>query len=74
MQDPQTRGIADRNVPEWADAAYELAALLDVDDLLVFIPGTIAVVCAVLLTGDRALDRVIRIAARSDGSSGTDDG
>ncbi|MFI7431773.1 hypothetical protein ACIBPB_32855 [Micromonospora sp. NPDC049836] len=53
----------------WSPVAWE-----KIDDLLVFIPGTIAVVCAVLLTGDRALDRVIRIAARSDGSSGTDDG
>ncbi|MEQ4300129.1 hypothetical protein ABNF97_01840 [Plantactinospora sp. B6F1] len=54
----------------WSPAAWER-----IDNLLVFIPGTIAVLCAVLLTGSKALNRVIRIArVRSIDGTGHDAG
>lgn len=40
----------------WSPAAWER-----IDDLLVFIPGSIAVLCAVVLTVEKTLARVITI-------------
>jgi len=42
----------------WSPAAWE-----QIDDLLVFIPGTVAVLCAVVLTGEKAIGRVLGISA-----------
>ncbi|MGC5332230.1 hypothetical protein [Micromonospora sp. DT62] len=47
-------------------AMWSPAAWARIDNLLVFIPGTISMLCAVLLTGGKALDRVVRIAKDSD--------
>lgn len=40
----------------WSPAAWEA-----IDNLLVFIPGTIAIVCAVILTVDKILARLDRL-------------
>lgn len=55
-------------------ALWSPAAWARIDNLLVFVPGTISVVCAVILAGGKSLERVIRIATiRSDLSTGDDD-
>ena len=46
----------------WSPAAWE-----QIDDLLVFIPGSIAVLCAVILTGEKTIGRVIALRSRDDG-------
>lgn len=40
----------------WSPAAWE-----HIDDLLVFIPGSIAVLCAVVLTGEKTVGRVLAL-------------
>ncbi len=40
----------------WSPAAWE-----QIDDLLVFIPGSIAMLCAVVLAGEKTIGRVIAI-------------
>lgn len=40
----------------WSPAAWE-----HIDDLLVFIPGSIAMICAVILTAEKAVGRVLTI-------------
>lgn len=46
----------------WSPAAWER-----IDELIVFVPGTIAVLCAVILTGEKALNRVITVATKESG-------
>ncbi|WP_300265764.1 hypothetical protein [Microbacterium sp.] len=43
-------------VAVWSPAAWEA-----IDDMLVFIPGTIAIICAVVLTIDKILARLERL-------------
>lgn len=43
-------------VAVWSPAAWEV-----IDDLLVFIPGSIAVVCAVILTVDKTTERFLQL-------------
>lgn len=52
----------------WSPVAWER-----IDNLLVFIPGTLAVLCAVIITAEKAIGRVITIvrAAAAPGT-GTD--
>ncbi|MGO2746479.1 hypothetical protein [Microbacterium sp.] len=40
----------------WSPAAWEA-----IDDLLVFVPGSIAIVCAVILTVDKVMSRLERL-------------
>src|SRR5690606_17435050 len=44
-------------------ALWSPAAWARIDDLLVFIPGTISMLGAVILSGEKALNRLITIAA-----------
>ncbi|SDH26942.1 hypothetical protein [Microbacterium pygmaeum] len=48
----------------WSPAAWE-----QIDDLLVFIPGSIAVLCAVVLTGEKTVGRVLAVRGHGDGST-----
>ena len=50
----------------WSPAAWE-----QIDDLLVFIPGSIAVLCAVILTGEKTLGRVMALRGRDGGVEGS---
>lgn len=43
-------------------ALWSPVAWARIDDLLVFVPGTVAMFCAVVLTGEKAVSRVLRIA------------
>lgn len=43
-------------------AVWSPAAWARINDLLVFIPGTLAVLCAVIITGEKTIGRVIIIA------------
>ncbi len=47
----------------WSPAAWER-----IDDLLVFVPGSIAVVCAMILTGEKTFGRLAAMAGRSSES------
>lgn len=44
----------------WSPAAWER-----IDDLLVFVPGSIAVACAVVLTGEKTVGRLVALRSRS---------
>ncbi|KDA05626.1 hypothetical protein DC31_14365 [Microbacterium sp. CH12i] len=45
----------------WSPAAWEM-----IDDLLVFIPGSIAILCAVILTIDKIVSRLERLRPTAD--------
>jgi hypothetical protein len=53
----------------WSPAAWER-----IDDLIVLVPGTFAVLCEVILTREQALNRVITVATAQSARSSEHDG